>query len=212
MATVLLTGFEPFAGAVVNPSWEAARDVAATWSGHDDVVAVALPVEFGAATRRLHHALDEHRPAVAIALGVAEGRTDVTPERVAINITDARIPDNAGAQPIDEPCIAGAPDGLLTTLPVKAMLHAMRASAIPSSLSHTAGTYVCNHVFFHLQEALRESGVRSGFIHVPATPQMWGHTSAPTLDQEIITSAVRICVETALAVEHDIHLAGGSLH
>ncbi|MFN3865255.1 MAG: pyroglutamyl-peptidase I [Demequina sp.] len=212
MTTVLLTGFEPFASARVNPSWEAARDVAATWAGEAAVAAVRLPVAFADAGRVLGDALDRHQPELVIALGVAQGRSAITPERIAVNVTDAPIPDNVGGQPIDVPVIDGAPDGLFTTLPVKAIVQAIRAAGLPSELSLSAGTYVCNHVFFQLQHALRGSDARSGFIHVPATPQMSGSDSALTMDQSAITAGVRVALETALARTADAAVGGGTVH
>lgn len=209
---MLLTGFEPFSSASINPSWDAAREVAQQWDGDASVVAARLPVEFAGATVALGRALHEHRPDVVIALGLAEGRTAITPERVAINLADARIPDNAGAQPIDVPVVPGAPDGLLTTLPVKEIVQAVRRAGIPAELSHTAGTYVCNHVFFALQHRLRGTGARSGFLHLPASANMLPHTQAPTLEQSVITRAVRIAVEAALSHAVDTHVSEGTVH
>ncbi|MFW7415078.1 pyroglutamyl-peptidase I [Demequina sp. SO4-18] len=212
MPTVLVTGFEPFADAAVNPSSEAARDVANRWPGEATVVAERLPVAFAGAGDALAAALVRHRPDIVIALGVAEGRTAITPERIAINIADARIPDNTGAQPVDVPIVEGAPDGLFSTLPVKAIVRAVREAGIPSELSHSAGTYVCNHVFFRLQHALQRSDARGGFIHVPATPQMRAGFGGATLEQSAITAGVRVAVETALSRTADAVIPGGTLH
>ncbi|MFW2514195.1 pyroglutamyl-peptidase I [Demequina sp. SO4-13] len=212
MRTVLLTGFAPFSSAHVNPSWEAARSVADQWSGAATVVAEQLPVEFGGAGDALQAAVDRFSPDIVIALGVAEGRRAFTPERVAINIDDARIPDNAGAQPIDVPIIADAPAGLFSTLPVKTIVRAVRAAGIPSELSNSAGTYVCNHVFFRLLHALAGTDARGGFIHVPATAQMRVEHTGPTLEQSAITAGVHIAVETALAHTTDAVVTEGTVH
>lgn len=209
---MLITGFEPFAAAHLNPSWEAAHSVAAQWDGSATVVAVLLPVEFAAASRALNLALRTHAPDVVISLGLAEGRRAVTPERIAINIADARIPDNAGSQPIDVPVVEGAADGLMSTLPVKAIVQDIRAAGIPSALSHSAGTYVCNHVFYSLQHALRQSPARSGFIHVPATPEMGLSPDTPTMEQTAIDAAVRVAIETSLARTSDAVVTEGTVH
>ncbi len=209
---MLITAFEPFASATCNPSWEAARAVAAEWTGEATVVAVRLPVEFDRATAALHQALDMHQPDVVVALGVAEGRAAITPERIAINVDDARIPDNGGARPVDARVVEGAPDGLFSTLPVKRIVQAVRASGIASELSASAGTFVCNHVFFWLQHALRHADARSGFIHVPASPDMRHDGTGPTMEQSTITAGIRIAVETTLAHTTDVAVSEGTVH
>src|SRR5699024_6023508 len=170
---VLLSGFAPFDGAAVNASWEAARGAAPLLREVGLAVeTLELPVEFGEGGRLLAAAVRQHRPRVVIATGLAAGRTAITPERVAINVRDARIPDNAGASPIDEPVVPGAPVGYFSTLPIKAMAAALAADALPASVSQTAGTYVCNDVFFQLQHRLATDaalgGIRGGFVHVPS--------------------------------------------
>jgi len=132
------------------------------------VVGAVLPCVFGRAGKELQRLLRQHRPAVVVCLGLAESRAEITPERVAINVDDARIPDNAGRTPVDRPVIGGAPAAYWSTLPVKAMVAALRARGLPASVSNSAGTFVCNHVFFRLMHALRRRrGVSGGFVHVP---------------------------------------------
>lgn len=176
-ATVLLTGFGPFGGGTANPSGDVLPLVADAWTRPERLVTAVLPVEFGTSGDALRALLDAHRPSVVVALGLAQGRSAITPERVAVNLDDARIPDNAGAQPCDAPVVADGPTAYLSTLPVKAAVAAVRAAGLPAELSHTAGSYVCNHVFYALQHALAGRGVRSGFVHVPgydvlAAPQL----------------------------------------
>lgn len=205
---VLLTGFAPFDGAALNESWEAVR-AAAPLLGERGIAAEALelPVEFGAASALLTKAVRELRPRLVIAVGLAAGRSAITPERVAINVRDARIPDNAGAQPIDEPVVEGGPVGRFSHLPVKAMVAALAADGIPAAVSQTAGTYVCNDVFYallHLLETEPElAGIRGGFVHVP---------SAGVLDSPAAARAVALMVEVALATEADVRLVGGAEH
>lgn len=198
MARVLLTGFEPFNGADVNPSWDAVELVAETWEHSAELVTRRLPVTFGSAGRRLAEHVARHTPDVVVAVGVAEGRAEVTPERVAINLRDANIPDNAGRQPAGTASIAGAPTAYFTTLPVKRIVDDLRQAGIPSAISLTAGSFVCNDSFFALQHSLSGLGVASGFIHVPATPEMNLGPNVPTMPLEEIARALRIAIETSL--------------
>lgn len=170
--TVLVTGFAPFAGDPANPSGDVLPLLEAAWTRPEPLVTAVLPVVFGAAGDRVDELVAEHRPTVVVALGLAGGRPGVTPERVAVNLDDARIPDNAGARPCDLPVVAGAPAAYFSTLPVKAATAALRGASVPADLSHTAGSFVCNHVFFRLQHLLAGSDVRSGFVHVPTTAEV----------------------------------------
>ncbi|MCK6189852.1 pyroglutamyl-peptidase I [Pseudomonas sp. EYE_354] len=173
MKTVLLMGFEPFDQELVNPSWEAARQLDGFKIDQDvRVVARELPCAFATAGERMLQLIDELRPAMVIATGLAPGRSEISMERVAININDARIPDNLGEQPVDTPIVNGGPAAYFSTLPIKAMVKAVREAGIAASVSQTAGTFVCNQVFYRLQHELVGSAVRSGFIHVPGESLM----------------------------------------
>ncbi|MGO1225903.1 MAG: pyroglutamyl-peptidase I [Brachybacterium sp.] len=205
---VLLTGFAPFAGAAVNESWESVRDAAPLLRADGlTVVTLELPVEFGRAGDLLAAAVRTHRPSLVVAVGLAAGRTGITPERVAVNVRDARIPDNAGASPVDEPVAADGPVGYFSTLPVKAMVAALAADGIPAAVSQTAGTYVCNDVFYALQHLLATdealAGIRGGFVHVPAADVVGSPTAA---------RALVAMVEVALRTVVDAPLAGGAEH
>ena len=168
MRTVLLTGFEPFDQDVVNPSWEAVRQLDGVQLDDDvRIVARRLPCAFATASECLLQLISELRPAMVIATGLAPGRSEISIERVAINVNDARIPDNLGEQPIDTEVVVGGPAAYFSTLPIKAMAKAVREAGIAVSVSQTAGTFVCNQVFYRLQHELAGTGVRSGFIHVP---------------------------------------------
>lgn len=198
---ILLTGFEPFGGESINPSWELARTLdGETIAGHR-IVAVRLPCVFGASLEVLRVALEEHDPVLVLAIGQAGERGQLSLERVAINIDDARIPDNAGAQPVDTAIMAGASAAYFSSLPIKAMLVALREAGIPAEISHTAGTYVCNHVFFGLMHALRErAGTPGGFLHIPYLPeQATRHPGAPSLSLDVAIEGVRIALRAALA-------------
>ena len=205
---VLLTGFAPFDGAASNESWEAVREaVPALVARGIDAEGVELPVEFGAASELLAEAVRSQRPRLVIAVGLAAGRTAITPERVAINIRDARIPDNAGASPVDEPVVPGGPVGHFSTLPIKAIVAALAADGVPAAVSQTAGTYVCNDVFYSLQHLLATdpelAEVRGGFVHVPAADVVDSPTAARAL-----VRAVEVSQETVA----DVRLAGGAEH
>lgn len=210
MTTVLLTGFEPFGGDAANPSGEAVRLVASRWTGPEVLVTAVLPVTFAGAAARLRELMAEHRPDVVIASGLAGGRTAIGVERVAINLIDARIPDNDGRQPVDEPSIPGAEPARFATLPVKEIVRRIAATGIPAELSYSAGTFVCNHVFFTALEATA-STARAGFVHVP-----WATEHAPAgataLPLHDIATALEIVVRASTAVTDDLVVPGGTLH
>lgn len=167
--TLLLTGFEPFGGEAVNTSQDLALALHGERLGGLTVVSAILPCRFASSLSVLAALIQAHRPACVVALGQAASRRALSFERVAVNWIDARIPDNDGAQPVDVPVQAGAPSARFTTLPLKAQMAAAQAAGAPVELSLSAGSFVCNQVFFGLQQRLRrQTGVRSGFIHVPA--------------------------------------------
>ena len=186
--SILISGFEPFDGASVNPSWEAVQRVPSQLCGHE-VHKVRLPVVYGQAAEMLTEAIARVRPEIVIACGVAQGRKAVTPELVAINYRHARIPDNAGqsfhAQPIDP----DGPTACMTRLPVHAMAEALNAAGIPGSVSLSAGAYVCNDVYYALVACEATYGHRGLFLHVPGTE---------VVDAESAAKAIELCIQTAL--------------
>lgn len=198
--TILLTGFEPFGGAALNPSWEAVQRVSAGWTHQARLHVALLPVEFGEGVERLSAMIGLLRPDIVVATGLAEGRAAITPEVVAINRIDARIPDNAGAQPVDAPVVPGAPDGLFSTLPVKAMVAAIRDAGVPAALSYSAGTFVCNASFYALMNLIRSQDrpMIGGFVHVPAMPESRPDTAIPTMSVETMArgleAALMVCL------------------
>jgi pyroglutamyl-peptidase len=202
-APILLTGFEPFGGDTTNPSWQVAQALHGERIEGARVEAVCLPTAFGAADAALGVALDRVRPQLVLCLGLAANRTALSVERLAINIDDARIPDNAGASPIDEPVVAGAPAAYFATLPIKAIVAALQEAGLPAEVSHSAGTFVCNHVFFALMHRLRRRrGVRGGFMHVPLAATI-------TLPEQ--ARGVRIALAAAVTTSHDRRAAGGTI-
>lgn len=212
MKTVLLTGFEPFGGEAVNPSQEIARHWHGWVIGGHRVIGALLPCVFGAAITELKRQILATRPVLVICVGQAGGRTDITPERVAINVDDARIPDNAGRQPVDRAIVRGGPAAYWSTLPVKAIVAALRQHGIAASVSQTAGTFVCNHAFYGLMHALRtKRGVRGGFIHVPFLPEQ-AVKGQPSLPLETMVEAVGVAIATSLKTRRDVRSAGGATH
>ncbi len=212
---ILLTGFEPFGGEAANPSWAAARSAAVLLQSEGlDVRAVELPCVFGESVTVLEDAMERFRPELVLCAGQAGGRARISLERVAINCDDARIPDNAGNRPVDEPVVRGGPAAYFTSLPVKAALAALTAEQIPAEVSQSAGTYVCNHVFYALMHALRlRPGTRGGFVHVPyEDAQLPAGSSTPSLPAQQMAAALAVVVRTALATTADLKLAAGTTH
>jgi pyroglutamyl-peptidase len=217
--TILLTGFAPFAGAEVNPSWIAVQAVASDWRSPEQLHTVMLPVEFGAAATRMDELIAEYNPDTVVAVGLAAGRDRVSLERVAINVDDARTPDNAGQAPIDRPIIEDGPAAYFSTLPIKAAVAAVQAAGIPAQVSQSAGTFVCNHVFYRLMHAAQSrTGIRAGFVHVPLATEFAdqmgevGDSGLPTMPIADISAALTIIVRTGIDVRIDATLPGGALH
>ncbi|OPB00986.1 pyroglutamyl-peptidase I [Pseudomonas fluorescens] len=212
MHTVLLTGFEPFDRDPVNPSWEAVRQLDGVRLGEDlQIVARQLPCAFATVGECLAQMIVELRPAMVIATGLGPGRSDICVERVAINVNDARIPDNLGEQPVDTAVVAGGPAAYFSTLPIKAMVKAVREAGIAASVSQTAGTFVCNQVFYLLQQALVGTGVRSGFIHVPYLPEQVIDSGLPSMALLTMVEGLRVAVSTAWETRVDAIEVGGQV-
>jgi pyroglutamyl-peptidase len=206
---VLLTGFEPFGGETINPSGEIARQMHDTVLAGHRVVGALLPCVFGEAIKELKRQLRATKPAIVICVGQAGGRVDITPERVAINIDDARIADNAGHRPIDQPITKAGPAAYWSTLPIKAIVAALRRRGMPASVSQSAGTFVCNHVFYGLMHELRgQKKIRGGFIHVPLLPEQ-AKAGQPSLPLRTMAAAVVIAIEIAIGTRRDVKTAGG---
>lgn len=210
--TVLLTGFAPFDGQAENASWLGAQYAAELWDGPGTVATAVLPVSFSEVGRALDRAVAEHSPDVIICAGLAEGRRRIGLERTAVNVIDARIPDADGWSPVDEPVVVGGPVAYLSRLPIKACVAELDARHLPAEVSNSAGTYVCNAVFYRLLHGLRRTrGVRAGFVHVPQAAET-SRSDAPTLPLESIARGLEIIARTSLAVRHDLRRTGGAVH
>jgi len=204
---ILLTGFEPFGGETTNPSWQAIVLAATLWTRPDAFSIAELPTEFARSSGVLDAAIAASQPDVVLCVGQAGGIRSLQLERVAINLDDARIADNAGDQPIDTPAFPDAPAAHFTSVPVKRGLAALTAAGLPATLSLSAGTFVCNHTFFHLLD----SHPRGGFVHIPYAPGQLGAVTAPTMPVETVAEALVILAEIYLDHESDLEVTGGAL-
>jgi pyroglutamyl-peptidase len=195
----LVTGFEPFAGASVNPSAEVAKRLDGRRVGGLEVRAAVLPVHHVAAATAVRDLLDAHEPATILHLGLAGERAQLALERVAINVRDYSIPDNEGVRAVDEPCVPGGPAAYLSTLPLRAILEALHAAGVPAFLSSTAGTYLCNFVMYaslHLL-AERRRAIPAGLAHLPLLPSMVNPANAqqPSMDLGLMLRGVELGLE-----------------
>lgn len=209
---VLLTGFEPFGGEAINPSWEAVRALQGEVIAGHRIEVLCLPVVFGAALAPLRAALRRQRPALVIAVGLAASRSALSVERIAINVDDARIADNAGAQPVDQPVVQGGPAAYFARLPVKAIRQAWLEAGLPAEVSQSAGTFVCNHVFYVLLHALRRRpAVRAGFIHVPPLPEQ-APAGVQGMPLRQVIEGLQLAVDASLAHRHaDLRASAGAI-
>lgn len=209
-----MSAFDPFGGEAVNPALEAVRLLSSTIAGAE-LVTLEVPTVFGRSIRTVTEAIDAHHPDVVLCVGQAGGRSSVTPERVAINVDDARIPDNEGNQPIDRPVVADGPAAHFASLPVKAMVQAIADAGLPSELSNTAGTFVCNHLMYGVLHHLASHGldqVRAGFVHVPFIPEQVTGRDVACLPLDDIARALTVAIEAIVAHDEDLRLAMGATH
>ena len=200
MKKLLLTAFTPFDGERINPALEAVKLVKDR-IGNLLIVKLEVPTVFGKSIDTVREAIERERPDFVLSIGQAGGRAEITPERVAINLNDARIPDNEGNQPIDEPIFPDGENAYFSTLPVKAMVEAIRKEGLPSSLSNSAGTYVCNHLMYGVLYYLdKRPGMKAGFIHVPYIPeQTKNKKEMPALELSEIVRGLEAAI-TAIAI------------
>ena len=209
----LVTGFEPFDRDTINPSGEAVRLLKKRIGGLQVRTAV-LPCSFGASTTVLRTAIEDARPDIVLCTGLAGGRAELCLERVAINVQDARIRDNDGKQPIDKPVVKDGPAAHFATLPIKACVAELRKADLPAAVSNTAGTFVCNHIFFALMDiaAAHPIPMKAGFLHVPYAPEQVARLgAAPSMAIADIARGIEIILRVSEAREGDISTAEGRL-
>ena len=191
MKKLLITGFEPFGGESINPSWEAVLRLPSEIGGYS-LTKLCIPVVFGEAAERVIRAADELCPDVILCTGQAGGRSAITPELVAINLRHASIPDNSGYQPKDEPIAATGAAAYFSTLPVRRIAEAINASGVQSQVSYSAGAYVCNDVLYTLLSHFKQSSIRVGFIHIPYSTEQ---NKEPSMDISDIVKGLTVAIE-----------------
>lgn len=190
MKKLLITGFDPFGGESVNPAWEAVSRLPDI-IGEYMLCKLQIPTVFALAAQAVLEQARLFPPDVILCIGQAGGRSAVTPERIAINLAQARIPDNRGNQPEGQPVIGGGPDGIFATVPVEAMVAAIQEAGLPGSVSNSAGTFVCNDTLYRLLHHFAGSQTRVGFVHVPYLPEQ-GTPSLPLQDtMSALVQAIR---------------------
>lgn len=195
MAHLIITGFDPFGGETINPSWEAVRLLPDRIDSFR-LTRLCIPTQFEAAFHTVLSAAEDDPADVILCVGQAGGRDAVTPERIAINLADARIPDNAGFQPLEQPLLPGGPDGIFSTVPVASMAAAIREAGLPGKVSLSAGSFVCNATLYRLLHHFSGTSTQVGFIHVPYLPQQAG-PGVPNLSLDQISAALHAAI-TAL--------------
>ncbi|MBB1314923.1 pyroglutamyl-peptidase I [Aliivibrio sp. SR45-2] len=211
MKKILITGFEPFGNDKINPALEAVRLIAGRKLNGGEISICQVPVVRYKSIDVVKQAIEDQQPYAVITVGQASGRTAITPERIAINVDDFRIPDNDGIQVIDEPVVEGGPDAYFTTLPVKAMVSAMQSEGIPAMVSNTAGTFVCNHLFYGIQHYLKDTNIRHGFVHIPLLPEQSVDGSQPTMKLEQIAEGLAIAAQAIIDNDKDIQQGAGTI-
>lgn len=208
MPIALLTGFEPFNGESINPSYEVIKSLPKEMK---DIIIITeqLPTVFNKAAQKLEHLIAKHKPDIIICLGQAGGRFEITPERVAINLQDASMSDNEGAIPQDKKIQQYGENAYFTKLPIKAIVKELHRNQIPASISNTAGTYVCNDLMYsmlyYLEQMPEERNIKAGFVHIPYLPeQVVTKRGMPSMSFELIQKAIEIMIVTAGLYDDDI--------
>ncbi|MFA5523041.1 MAG: pyroglutamyl-peptidase I [Tissierellales bacterium] len=197
---ILVTAFDPFGGETVNPAYEAVKMLEDKIKGAD-IVKLEIPTVFGKSIEKLEEALEKERPDAVICVGQAGGRSEITVERIAINIVDARIKDNEGNMPEDEAVYQDGPAAYFSNLPIKQMVKSIRENGIPASVSNTAGTFVCNHIMYSLLflNERKNLNIKGGFIHVPYIPkQTVDKRNTPSMSIEDIIKGITYAIEALI--------------
>lgn len=210
---LLLTAFDPFGGSAINPAQEAVKLVADR-IGDVEVIKLEVPTVFRKSIAAVTAAIDAVRPDAVLCIGQAGGRYGLTPERVAINLDDASIPDNEGNQPIDAPIMDDGAPAYFSTLPIKAMVAAIREAGLPASVSNTAGTFVCNHLMYGVlyTVAKQHPDIRGGFMHVPLIPSQTLQHPAPSMNQQDIARGIEAAIAAIARFDTDIAAVEGKTH
>jgi pyroglutamyl-peptidase len=196
---VLISGFEPFGGSDLNSSQLVLEAISKESLSGLELSAVILPVEFGKAARVLLSKVNDFNPDIIISFGQAEGRKAITPEKIAINLDSARIPDNAGELRVNKVIVEAGADGYFSTLPIEKMVAAVKECGLESEISLSAGAFLCNHIFYHLQHQLLEREVKSGFVHLPlVNEQIAQYPNQPSWALKDLVQGVRAAILSTL--------------
>ena len=210
---ILITGFDPFGGESINPALEAVKKLPNTILGQE-VIKIEIPTVFRKSLEKIEENIQKHNPNVVISIGQAGGRFGITPERVAINMDDARIKDNEGNQPIDISIYEDGEAAYFSNLPIKAMVKEMNDNGIPASVSNTAGTFVCNHVMYGILYLVDKKypNIRGGFIHVPYIPsQVTTKPNTPSMSIDDIAKGLELSIKAIIENSSDIKTVGGAI-
>ena len=211
---ILVTGFDPFGGEKINPAIESVKKLPDEIAGAK-IIKLEIPTVCHQSLKVIDEAIAKYDPDVILSIGQAGGRSEISVERIGINIDDCRIPDNAGNQIIDEPVFKDGPAAYFVNLPIKAMVAKIKEHQIPAAVSNTAGTFVCNHVTYgvrHLIE-IKYQGKRSGFIHIPFLPQqVVDKKNMPSMSLDTIVQALVLAIEAIVETKEDIKVTGGATH
>jgi pyroglutamyl-peptidase len=214
MMKILVTGFDPFGGDTINPALEAVNLLPYEIQGHT-IEKLEIPTVFNKSKVTIENKLKATHFDIVLAIGQAGGRFELTPERIGINIDDARIPDNEGNQPIDEMIQSSGDAAYFSNLPVKRMTEAIKTAGVPARLSNTAGTFVCNHILYQLGflQATQFPNIKFGFIHVPFIPeQVTDKPGQPSMSIQTIAKGLKAALESIIESDEDIKVALGETH
>ncbi|MBF1300367.1 MAG: pyroglutamyl-peptidase I [Parvimonas sp.] len=211
---ILVSGFDPFGGEKINPAIESVKLLPDEIKGAK-IIKVEIPTVARKSLNKLEEVIEIEKPDVVLSVGQAGGRTDISVERVGINMDDFRIKDNEGNQPIDEKIAKDGPDAYLVTIPIKAMVQKMIENKIPASVSNTAGTFVCNHVCYGMAHlaSTKYPNMRTGFVHIPFLPeQVVDKRNMPSMPLELIAKGLEYAIEAIVENKEDIKVEGGATH
>ena len=214
MKKILVTGFDPFGGEKINPALEVIK-LLPKKIGENEIKILEIPTVYKKSIEKIDKEIESYNPDYILSIGQAGGRTDISIERVAINIDDFRIKDNEGNQPIDEKIAEDGPDAYLVTIPIKAMVQKMIENKIPASVSNTAGTFVCNHVCYGMAHlaSTKYPNMRTGFVHIPFLPeQVVDKRNMPSMPLELIAKGLEYAIEAIIENKEDIKVEGGATH
>ena len=216
MKRLLITGFDPFGGSAVNPSWLAVEQLP-DQIGDYELCKLPIPTVFGKAASLVLEKATAFQPDLILCVGLAGGRNAVTPERIAVNIRDARIPDNEGNQPSGDRIVADGPAAYFATAPVGKMAQAIRDAGIPAAVSNSAGTFVCNHIMYHSLYLTNKEypNIKAGFMHIPFLPeQVTNRPNTPSMALEDIVRGIEAAIAAIVDFDgkEDMKIVGGKTH